>query len=126
MFAWFAGYRMQFFAERGLIAPITDIYPIEGINEGFTASATGEDGEQYFAPDSNYPWGGLLPQELVRREWVDAAGDSGRVREPVQDMQGRRHHPVAFADKDGWPAMGTFDIINMRTNGYEFHIADGR
>src|SRR5204862_334921 len=27
-----------------------------------------------------------------------------------------------FTDKDGWPAMGTFDIINMRLNGYAFHI----
>ena len=30
--------------------------------------------------------------------------------------------PFAFTDKDGWPAMGTFDIINMRINGYEFHV----
>ena len=30
--------------------------------------------------------------------------------------------PMAFAEKDGWPALGTFDIINMRINGYEFHI----
>ena len=29
--------------------------------------------------------------------------------------------PVAFCDKDGWPAMGTFDYINMRLNGYDFH-----
>jgi multiple sugar transport system substrate-binding protein len=29
--------------------------------------------------------------------------------------------PIAFGDKDGWPAMGTFDYINMRTNGYDFH-----
>ena len=27
-----------------------------------------------------------------------------------------------MADKDGWPAMGTFDYINMRINGYEFHV----
>ena len=31
--------------------------------------------------------------------------------------------PIAFADKDGWPAMGTFDILNMRINGYDFHIS---
>ena len=31
--------------------------------------------------------------------------------------------PIAFADKDGWPAMGTFDILNMRTNGYDFHVS---
>ena len=30
--------------------------------------------------------------------------------------------PMAFGDKDGWPAMGTFDILNMRMNGYDFHI----
>jgi multiple sugar transport system substrate-binding protein len=30
--------------------------------------------------------------------------------------------PLAFADKDGWPAMGTFDYLNMRINGYDFHI----
>jgi multiple sugar transport system substrate-binding protein len=31
--------------------------------------------------------------------------------------------PLAFADKDGWPAMGTFDYLNMRLNGYDFHIS---
>src|SRR5438046_6358564 len=30
--------------------------------------------------------------------------------------------PIAFADKDGWPAMGTFDILNLRMNGYDFHV----
>jgi multiple sugar transport system substrate-binding protein len=30
--------------------------------------------------------------------------------------------PIAFTDKDGWPAMGTFDILNMRINGYDFHV----
>ena len=30
--------------------------------------------------------------------------------------------PMAFGDSDGWPAMGTFDIINLRQNGYDFHV----
>jgi multiple sugar transport system substrate-binding protein len=29
---------------------------------------------------------------------------------------------MAFGDSDGWPAMGTFDIINLRQNGYDFHV----
>jgi multiple sugar transport system substrate-binding protein len=29
--------------------------------------------------------------------------------------------PLAFGDQDGWPAMGTFDILNMRINGFAFH-----
>ena len=30
--------------------------------------------------------------------------------------------PIAFGDKDAWPALGTFDQINFRTNGYDFHV----
>ena len=28
----------------------------------------------------------------------------------------------AAGDKGGWEAMGTFDIINARVNGYQFHV----
>jgi multiple sugar transport system substrate-binding protein len=28
----------------------------------------------------------------------------------------------ALGDKGGWEAMGTFDIINARVNGYQFHV----
>lgn len=31
--------------------------------------------------------------------------------------------PIGFADKDGWPAFGTFDYLDMRINGYDFHIS---
>ena len=31
-----------------------------------------------------------------------------------QQMQKDGLIPIAFADKDGWPAMGTFDVLNMR------------
>jgi multiple sugar transport system substrate-binding protein len=36
--------------------------------------------------------------------------------------------PIAFGDKDGWPAFGMFDILNLRLNGYAFHtgLMDGR
>ena len=30
--------------------------------------------------------------------------------------------PFAFADKDLWPALGLFDILNLRINGYDYHI----
>ena len=41
----------------------------------------------------------------------------------MDDMQGKGITPFAFGDKDGWPAMGTFDILNMRLNGFDFHMS---
>jgi multiple sugar transport system substrate-binding protein len=37
-------------------------------------------------------------------------------------MQADKLVPIAFGDKDGWPAMGTFDMLNMRINGYKYHV----
>ena len=37
-------------------------------------------------------------------------------------MKGDGLTPIAFADQEGWPAMGTFDILNLRLNGYDFHV----
>ena len=30
--------------------------------------------------------------------------------------------PFAFGNDGNWPAMGTFDYLNLRTNGYQFHV----
>ncbi len=56
VFSWFAGYRMQFFAKRGLIGDISDVWPLDGVNDSFKTASTGEDGKQYFVPQSYYPW----------------------------------------------------------------------
>jgi multiple sugar transport system substrate-binding protein len=50
-----------------------------------------------------------------------AASGSGSAAGSVQ-MRKDGLVPIAMADKDGWPAQGTFDIINLRLNGYDFHM----
>ncbi len=41
----------------------------------------------------------------------------------MKQMQAKNITPFAFGDKDGWPAMGTFDILNMRINGFDYHMS---
>src|SRR5918992_1046665 len=58
VFAWFAGYRMQFFAERGLATDLTDVWGEIGgqYTDAFKKASTGLDGKQYFVPFYYYPW----------------------------------------------------------------------
>ena len=58
-FEWMAGYRMQFFAEQGLLADLTDVWGTIGDQyaESYKIASTGLDGKQYFVPKSWYPWG---------------------------------------------------------------------
>src|SRR6185437_2962378 len=55
---WFAGYRMQYFAAQGLLAPIDDVWDKIGANfsDSVKSLCKGADGHYYFVPIYNYPW----------------------------------------------------------------------
>ena len=55
VFSWFAGYRMQFFAERKLSTDISDVWDDIGDNysEAMKKASTGLDDKQYFVPFYN-------------------------------------------------------------------------
>ena len=122
VFTWFAGDRMKFFASRGLIGDVSDVWPIEGLSDSFKKASTGDDGKQYFVPQSYYPWAVFYRKSV----WQDRGYTPPKTLDEMvtlaDKMKGDGLTPIAFADKDGWPAMGTFDILNMRINGYQFHI----
>jgi multiple sugar transport system substrate-binding protein len=123
VFSWFAGYRMQFFAERGLIGDVSDVWPIDGVGEAFQKASTGSDGKQYFVPDSNYPWVVLYRKSFWDERGYTAPTTYDEMITLAQQMKTDGLSPFAFADKQGWPAMGTFDILNMRINGYDYHVS---
>ncbi|MFN8621882.1 MAG: extracellular solute-binding protein [Chloroflexota bacterium] len=124
VFTWFAGYRMRFFADQGLSQPISDVWTdIAGnFTDAFKGASTGNDGEQYFVPFYNYPWVVIYNKKLWDEKGYTIPTTLDEFTALATKMQADGLVPLAFADKDGWPAMGTFDILNMRLNGYQFHI----
>ncbi len=123
VFTWFAGFRMAQFAEAGLISDLSDQWPIDGLNDSFKAASTAPDGKQYFVPVSYYPWALFYKKSVFEKNGWTAPTNNDDFIALMKDMQGAGLTPIAFGDKDGWPAMGTFDILNMRLNGYDFHIS---
>jgi len=121
---WFAGFRMRFFARKGLVGDISDVW--EKIGDGFSdamkEASTGDDGKQYFVPMYNYPWAVFYRRSVFEQRGYQPPRTLDDLKALGAKMQKDGLVPIAFADKDGWPAMGTFDYLNMRINGYEFHI----
>jgi multiple sugar transport system substrate-binding protein len=124
VFTWFAGYRMQFFAERGLVGDVSDVWDEIGdqYSEAFKKASTGKDGKQYFVPFYNYAWAVWYRKSVFDEHGWKPAKTWDEFMALLKQIQSEGMTPLAFADKDGWPAMGTFDYINMRTNGYDFHV----
>jgi multiple sugar transport system substrate-binding protein len=121
---WYAGYRMRAFARRGVIGDISDVWgDLSGFSEGFKNASTGLDGKQYFVPFSFYPWAIFYRKSLFEEQgyaipttWDDFLG-------LCEQCQSDGIIPLASANDGGWPQMGWFDMINMRTNGYDFHVS---
>lgn len=122
-FTWFAGFRARFFDDQGFIGDITDVW--DEIGDGFTdgfreASANGD--KQILVPLYNYPWAMFYRKSLFEENGYEIPEDREAFVALCEQMQGDGLNPIALGDADGWPAMGTFDILNMRLNGYDFHI----
>ncbi len=122
---WFAGFRMRFFADQDLLGDITDVWDAglnELLGEGFKVASTGNDGKQYFVPWTYYIWGIYYRPSLFEENGWSPPTDLDGLMSLASDMQDAGITPFAFANDGRWPAMGTFDQLNFRLNGYDFHV----
>ena len=124
VFTWFSGHRMRFFASKGLATPIDDVWnDVKGnFTEGFANSVKGDDGHVYAVPTSYYPWAVFYRKDVFAAHNYSIPANWDDFKALCTKMKSDGLVPIAFADKDGWPAMGTFDILNLRLNGYDFHV----
>ena len=102
----------------------SDLWAKIGANfsDAFKASSTGNDGKQYFVPFYNYPWVVIYRKSVFADKGYTVPKTWDEFKTLGDKMKADGLTPLAFGDKDGWPAMGTFDILNMRVNGYQYHI----
>jgi multiple sugar transport system substrate-binding protein len=124
-FTWFAGFRMRFFAEKGLATPFTDVWN-DSLNanysEAFKLASTGNDGEQYFVPFIFYPWAIFYRPSVFADKGYTIPTTLAELKDLAAAMEADGMVPFGFGNDGGWPAMGTFDYLNLRTNGYQFHV----
>ena len=122
---WFAGYRLRYFAAQDLLGPIDDVWAAgldTSLAEGLKVASTGDDGKLYFVPWNYYCWGiHYRPSLFAENSWTPPT-NLDELMSLASNMQDKGITPFAFANDGRWPAMGTFDQLNFRLNGYQFHV----
>ncbi len=124
LFTWFAGYRMAYFAAQGLATPIDDVWEKIGSNFGDAAKALskGLDGHYYFVPMYNYPWVFFHNKSTFEQKGYEVPTSWQALLDLAKKMKSDGLIPFAFADKDLWPGCGFFDTLDLRINGYDYHM----
>lgn len=124
VFTWFSGFRMRYYASTGLTLPLTDVWNDISSNFGSSVAtaSTGNDGKKYLVPWVTYPWAVFYSQSLFSEKGYKVPVEWADFKALCVQMQKDGLTPIAFADKDLWPACGTFDYLDMRVNGFQFHV----
>lgn len=127
VFTWFAGYRMQYFAKKKLCSPLDDVW--DSIGAGFSDAtkqlSRGEDGKYYFVPLYNYPWAVFYRKSLFTERGYQVPQKWGEFIALTKQMKKDGLSPIAsgYGGGDSWSILGAFDYLNLRTNGYDFHMS---
>ncbi|MDQ2960238.1 MAG: ABC transporter substrate-binding protein, partial [Candidatus Dormibacteraeota bacterium] len=76
----------------------------------------------YFVPLYNYPWVVWYNKSTFQEKGYTVPTTWADFMTLSKQMTTDGLIPLAFADKDLWPALGMFDIIDLRVNGYDYHL----
>jgi multiple sugar transport system substrate-binding protein len=123
---WFVGNRMKQFVVPGLLEDVSDLFTPE-VRQQMTAAALDlvtVDGRQYGVPYTYYHIGVYYRRDLFEQAGIGEPPASwGELLEACDRLKAQGIDPIAVGSKDLWPAAGWFDYLDLRLNGYDFHMA---
>ena len=126
---WYAGNRMAPFVTSGQFMDVSDVWEENGLKEslGSALASMTIDGKQWGVPYTYYQWGVYFNEDAYEAAGVEVPGPEGVSWEQFvsncEKFQAADIDCLTTGTKALWPGAGIFDYMNLRTNGYEFHMA---
>jgi multiple sugar transport system substrate-binding protein len=122
---WFSGNRMKAFVKRGLFDDISDLVAGESLQGplGGTLSAVTVEGKQYGLPMGGTLWGNFYLRDVFEEHGLSVPTTWEETLAYTEKAKAAGLTPLAIGTKELWPAAGFFDVLNLRINGLESHIA---
>jgi len=121
---WYAGNRMAPFVNAGQFQDVSDVWEANGLSDSLAsakASMTIDD-KQWGVPYTYYQWGIYFNKDVYKSVGVEVPATWAGFVENCTKFKAAGIDCLTTGTKALWPAAGIFDYINMRTNGYEFHM----
>ena len=122
---WYAANRMRPYVSAGLFEDVSDLWqePEIAQNLASTKGAMTIDGRQWGVPYTYYQWGVYYREDIFNELGLKepATWEEEKANCAAIVASGRACYTIGT--KFLWTAGGWFDYLNLRTNGYDFHMA---
>ncbi|MEL7276247.1 MAG: ABC transporter substrate-binding protein [Pseudomonadota bacterium] len=120
---WYAANRMLPYVEAGLFEDVSDVW--EGELSEQLASTKGAmtiDGKQWGVPYTYYQWGVYYRKDIYEELGLAEPSNWDEMKSNCQAILDSGRKCYTIGTKFLWTAGGWFDYLNMRTNGFDFHM----
>jgi len=125
---WYAANRMTPYVKAGLFEDVSDLWATGDIadNLASTKGAMTIDGKQWGVPYTYYQWGVYYRKDIYEELGISEPADWAEMLANCQKVVDSGRACYTIGTKFLWTAGGWFDYLNMRTNGFDFHMALAR
>ena len=122
--AWYAGNRMLPYVEAGLFEDVSDVWAEGGLDKTLASAAASMtiDGKKWGVPYTYYQWGIYYRADIFEEQGIAPPATWAELLEACAKLKAAGITPFAIGTKALWPTGGWFDYLNLRVNGYEFHM----
>lgn len=122
--AWYAGNRMEPFVKAGLFADVSDVWKANGLNDQLKSASSSMtiDGKQWGVPYTYYQWGIYYRKDIFAEKGITPPKTWAELLAACEKLKAAGITPFTIGTKALWPTGGWFDYLNLRVNGYEFHM----
>ncbi len=119
--AWYAGNRMAPFVNAGLFEDVSDLWT--GLDNLKSArSSMTIDGKQWGMPYTYYQWGVYYRKDLFDQHNISPPTSWSELVAAAAELKSNGITPFTIGTRYLWTTGGWFDYLNLRQNGYEFHM----
>ena len=122
---WYAANRMRPYVSAGLFEDVSDLWQEPEIAENLasTKGAMTIDGKQWGVPYTYYQWGVYYREDLFNELGLEEPATWEEEKANCAKIVASGRACYTIGTKYLWTAGGWFDYLNLRTNGYDFHMA---
>jgi len=121
---WYAGNRMAPFVKANLFEDVSDVWAKEGLDDSFKSAAASMTigGKKWGLPYTYYQWGVYYRKDIFAKNKITEPTTWAELVKACETLKANKITPFAIGTKATWTTGGWFDYLNMRVNGYEFHM----
>lgn len=122
--AWYAGNRMEPFVKAGLFEDVTDVWTANGLEEQLKSASPSMtiDGKKWGVPYTYYQWGIYYRKDIFQQQSITPPKTWDELLAASKTLKDAGITPFTIGTKALWPTAGWFDYLDLRINGYDFHM----